>query len=259
MTTINDRVPTIELVKESSTPLIVSSRSSDITSNTIPESSSHNQSEDNRTTATYTIKTPMVSSISASISGPQSTSIDNKTDQDTLGKITASVSRINYVEVNAEKLNKSNNDLKYKTVALDTDVSMSATDDDKTDKKNTSNTPAPIETSLNNNSNAIKRSLFDMDNATSLSLADRLRNEANKYADDNRSLANTFGVTDNHNQNHKNSDDTSSGVTHGTLHLNTTTGATIVTERRPSWRLKLDAGSKVRYEHLFQLVLRYCQ
>lgn len=82
-----------------------------------------------------------------------------------------------------------------------------------------------------------KRSLFDMDNAASLSLAEKLRNEANKYSNNdvstivgNKHLA---GKTE---DNERKSDSTPSSPAHHGM----------AAERRPSWRLKFDAGSKVR-------------
>lgn len=188
------------------------------------------------TTASFTIQTPVVSSITVPPSA------FNKTDQlDTFGR--AAPSSFNYEKSRVDHQKASSDGS-----SLDTDVSMSATDDDKTGQKNASNVPpAATDASLESKVGANKRSLLDLDNASSLSLADKLRNEANKYADDARSSGNAFGVTENHSQNHKGGE-SMGGVTHGTLQLNTATGATIVTERRPSWRLRFDAGSKVRYE-----------
>ncbi|KAL5292644.1 PPP1R12C family protein [Megaselia abdita] len=69
-----------------------------------------------------------------------------------------------------------------------------------------------------------KRSLFDLDNENSITLADKLRNEANKYYEDDvvlrRSGANS----------------------------NSTNDSNAAAERRPSWRLKFDAGSKFKLE-----------
>lgn len=138
---------------------------------------------------------------------------------------------------------------RFQNPSVDTDVSMSVTDDDKTDQKITTSTaPAPIEKTLDDKlTTTNKRSLFDLDNASSLSLADKLRNEANKYSEENQTNADKFSGTENYHQNDKKGETTS--VMHPP-HLNATavntTATTVVTERRPSWRLKLDAGSKVR-------------
>lgn len=71
-----------------------------------------------------------------------------------------------------------------------------------------------------------KRSLFDLDNENSITLADKLRNEANKYFDDGGVKINEDDVVLRRNTNDSNS-------------------AAAAAERRPSWRLKFDAGSKV--------------
>jgi hypothetical protein len=78
-----------------------------------------------------------------------------------------------------------------------------------------------------------KRSLFDMDNASSLTLAEKLRNEANKYSETPAAAAAAQPSVEQSQVGLKN-DEFSSSPVHGTS-----------TERRPSWRLKLDAGSKV--------------
>lgn len=55
---------------------------------------------------------------------------------------------------------------------------MGITDDDK-------NQNDRLASATNRSATIQTRSLFDIDNASSLSLADKLRNEANKYSDDN--------------------------------------------------------------------------
>lgn len=127
-----------------------------------------------------------------------------------------------------------------------------------------------------------KRSLLDIDNASSLSLADKLRNEANKYSDENAGRESGFGTnkdatgeqqnvdrktgspttptspnglyqssgvassasstpattsTITNNNNNNNNNNTNTSTTSLNSHAN---------ERRPSWRLKLDAGCKVK-------------
>lgn len=71
-----------------------------------------------------------------------------------------------------------------------------------------------------------KRSLFDLDNENSITLADKLRNEANKYYDDGVAKINDDDVVLRRN-------------------VNSTNDSNAMAERRPSWRLKFDAGSKV--------------
>lgn len=78
-----------------------------------------------------------------------------------------------------------------------------------------------------------KRSLFDLDNENSITLADKLRNEANKYYDDGVVKINEDDVV----------------LRRG---ANSTYDANAAAERRPSWRLKFDAGSKVGIiDHLY--------
>lgn len=91
-----------------------------------------------------------------------------------------------------------------------------------------------------------KRSLFDLDNASSLSLADKLRNESDKYLETSRSnndvssmgqqqtVSTGSAISDANEIERKYGSTPSSPMHH------------ITAERRPSWRLKIDAGSKVR-------------
>lgn len=77
-----------------------------------------------------------------------------------------------------------------------------------------------------------KRSLFDLDNENSITLADKLRNEANKYYDDGGVKFNEDDVVLRR-----------GGANHD---------SNAMAERRPSWRLKFDAGSKVGIiDHLY--------
>lgn len=78
-----------------------------------------------------------------------------------------------------------------------------------------------------------KRSLFDLDNENSITLADKLRNEANKYYDDGVVKLNEDDVV----------------LRRG---ANSTSDSNALAERRPSWRLKFDAGCKVGIiDHLY--------
>lgn len=120
------------------------------------------------------------------------------------------------------------------TAASDIDASVSAT--------LSLNEP----TSLNSSPRHFgKKSLFDLDNANSLSLADKLRNEANKYTDmsaSNKSLNNVEGPE-------RSKRELITGSTQSltdNVVLNHAAPKQIqYAERRPSWRLKFDAGSKV--------------
>ncbi|XP_039445097.1 protein phosphatase 1 regulatory subunit 12A isoform X10 [Culex pipiens pallens] len=111
-----------------------------------------------------------------------------------------------------------------------------------------------------------KRSLFDIDNANSLTLAEKLRQEANKYAESDK---------ENFVSSAKSSAKTSSETTaaaaapanvtpaaaaEGTVLLRKDSSApssplhqhhhqpSTLAERRPSWRLKVDGGSKFKLE-----------
>lgn len=103
-----------------------------------------------------------------------------------------------------------------------------------------------------------KKSLFDLDNANSLSLADKLRNEANKYTDmsaSNKSLNNVEAPQE------RSKRELITGSTQSltdNVILNHAAAAPKqiqYAERRPSWRLKFDAGSKV---YNIVVVLLFC-
>uniref|UniRef100_A0A182J872 ANK_REP_REGION domain-containing protein n=1 Tax=Anopheles atroparvus TaxID=41427 RepID=A0A182J872_ANOAO len=140
-------------------------------------------------------------------------------------------------------------------------------------------------TTINSSSSYTKRSLFDIDNANSLTLAEKLRHEANKYAitasadgelDSSGHVLSSSRVPNSH-QNAP----TNSGVAGGggggsseasetasapadnsasasatvppspTLRKadpTATTAGGATAERRPSWRLKVDGGSKFKLE-----------
>ncbi|XP_055690972.1 protein phosphatase 1 regulatory subunit 12B isoform X4 [Lutzomyia longipalpis] len=84
-----------------------------------------------------------------------------------------------------------------------------------------------------------KRSLFDMDNASSLSLAEKLRNEANKYSEASRAtVITTSGHTDVVEAGSKCDPPQASPLHQATP------------DRRPSWRLKVDTGSKFKLEEV---------
>lgn len=108
-----------------------------------------------------------------------------------------------------------------------------------------------------------KKSLFDLDNANSLSLADKLRNEANKYTDlsaSNKSLncmneapqppertkrEIITGSTQSLNENVILNSNSGQVATAATATVAAAPKQLQYAERRPSWRLKFDAGSKV--------------
>lgn len=281
---INDRVPSLEPIKEPTSLIIAPSSSSDSSKTIEPISvtfaapplptqpSPHiatatAKSENGKTTATFTIPIPIASTISTSITLPTAlTTSTHKTEHTSFNYDRPKAAADNHHA--KQPITSESPIVKFALSALDTDVTMSATDDDKTDQKTIQPAaPAPAThtaTTFDHKLNVGKRSLLDLDNASSLSLADKLRNEANKYSDENRSNAtNSVGDT-NHSQNHRignagsDSETTTSGlVTHATLHLNSGASVPSATERRPSWRLKLDSGSKVRIMFCFFLLLQY--
>lgn len=144
----------------------------------------------------------------------------------------------------------------------------------------TANVSATLNLAADNNSSPksfAKKSLFDLDNANSLTLADKLRNEANKYTElsaSNKSLNSIeqrpisggggggVGGTCNDLSGHppqppeRTKREIITGSTQSlneNVQLNNQQAAVATppskqlqyAERRPSWRLKFDAGSKV--------------
>lgn len=96
----------------------------------------------------------------------------------------------------------------------------------------------------NQRSSRDKRSLFDIDNASSLTLAEKLRNEANKYNEVSKSN-NDISQTSDAAVEFRKSDSTPSSPHHQ---------ISSAAERRPSWRLKFDAGNKV-YSFFYSTIL----
>ncbi|XP_040156430.1 protein phosphatase 1 regulatory subunit 12A isoform X9 [Anopheles arabiensis] len=150
-----------------------------------------------------------------------------------------------------------------------------------TSNSNNNNTSASSNTNHNTAATTTtttytKRSLFDIDNANSLTLAEKLRHEANKYAiaavadgdldshlvarvpASNSGTTNSGGGGGESNSTSTNAPADNSAASAGaavppspTLRkadpaTTTTTGVTA--ERRPSWRLKVDGGSKFKLE-----------
>uniref|UniRef100_A0A182SVM2 Uncharacterized protein n=1 Tax=Anopheles maculatus TaxID=74869 RepID=A0A182SVM2_9DIPT len=142
----------------------------------------------------------------------------------------------------------------------------------------TTTTSASSNTNHNTAATYTKRSLFDIDNANSLTLAEKLRHEANKYAiaavadgdldshpavsrvpNSNSTTTNSGGESNSSSTNAPADNSAVSAAAAGvppspTLRKaadsgaasTTTTGVTA--ERRPSWRLKVDGGSKFKLE-----------
>lgn len=253
-TITNDRASTIKSAPDGSEPA-TSSASAPSASSTvsIPLSSSTDTvvasytiiapsaTKADTNTATFTIPSPSAqlstttnASASATINvlpplSTQSTNHTKKTDLDMVSpKLSPSNVQIsfNFSKSTAEKVPIADKTIASSPVdcgdrTTDNVIALGITDDDKNDKINTA--------AVNKTAAATQkqRSLFELDNASSLSLADKLRNEANKYAD----------VSDSEKGMKKPSN---SNPTSPTSYQPPPSS-----ERRPSWRLKLDAGSKV--------------
>lgn len=100
-----------------------------------------------------------------------------------------------------------------------------------------------------------KRSLFDIDNANSISLADKLRNEANKYTENSKPSSESSVVVssnsksssnDNNNEDNDKDKDKELELKPNESMKPSSPSQMGWAERRPSWRMKFDAGSKVR-------------
>lgn len=215
-------------------------------------SSSTSSSSTSSTTTSVTMNVPAVMSSSPS-------SIANKkTDLDLLTKVSPTKHNTADNSSSNQTLTKLSTDsMQSNQMHKDCMYGMGITDDDKNGK-------AAIQ----------KRSLLDIDNASSLSLADKLRNEANKYSDENAGREHLGTNKDALNQAANEQSDKKTGspttptsptslyqpniVASSTFTATAASGATTTTpnshtnERRPSWRLKLDAGCKVTISHKTQ-------
>lgn len=252
----------------SSGTVVTASTNSMVASYTIsaPSVSNTQKCDDDRLTATFTISSlnhPVSSttSTSATINVPPSTPTTKKTDLDMLttkASPTNVQSSFNYNKSNSESNQKlivtdktnltsqssiANEQLSLLTENKDNLIGLGITDDDKNnDKINTAGIKI-----VNS-----KRSLFDIDNATSQSLADKLRNEANKYSDaiGTRTTTTTVGANAGDSISESDVDKSSkigsSPTSPTSYQLPPGAAALQTSERRPSWRLKLDSGSKVR-------------
>lgn len=182
-------------------------------------------------------------------SPPPSTAI-KKTDLDVLS-MKASPTKLNTADSSNKTLTKFSTDaLQSNQVRKDSErtlYGLGITDDDK-----------------NGKSTIHKRSLLDIDNASSLSLADKLRNEANKYSDENAGREHLGTNRDALNVAATEQSDKKTGspttptsptalyqpsVVASSTSTATTTLNSHTNERRPSWRIKSDTGCKVTFSH----------
>nr|XP_049461830.1 protein phosphatase 1 regulatory subunit 12A isoform X14 [Anopheles coluzzii] len=157
-------------------------------------------------------------------------------------------------------------------------TTTTTTTNNNTSNSNNNNTSASSNTNHNTAATTYtKRSLFDIDNANSLTLAEKLRHEANKYAiaavadgdlDSHlvaRVPASNSGTTNSGGGGGGESNSTSTNApadnsaasagaavppspTLRKAEPATTTTTGVTAERRPSWRLKVDGGSKFKLE-----------
>lgn len=197
-----------------------------------------------RSAALSSSSTSVTMNVPAVMSTSHSSTAIKKTDLDML-TIKASPTKLSASATAIDSNSNSQTFSKLSTDAIQSNqmYSLGITDDDKNGK-----------TVIHQ-----KRSLLDIDNASSLSLADKLRNEANKYSDENagRDHLSTSKIDIVNAASNEQSDKKTGSPTTPTsptslyqpnVVISSTSTATLnshTNERRPSWRLKLDAGCKV--------------
>ncbi|XP_058832790.1 protein phosphatase 1 regulatory subunit 12A isoform X5 [Topomyia yanbarensis] len=227
----------------------------------------------------YTITTPRLASSATTIKTSSVEATTNAKEKDTTESPTVTavfsvpgVTAAN-TTTNNNNPNSNNNNLNQKTESDELtrtkptigDSSISSTPASAASITATIRTPSSFSTS--------KRSLFDIDNANSLTLAEKLRQEANKYAEsDKENFAGSKGPITTGNvtattttatapKSEAIASTTSVTSVEGTvllrkdtsapsspLHQHQQHAASAMAERRPSWRLKVDGGSKFKLE-----------
>lgn len=210
------------------------------------------------TTTSITMNVPAAVMSSSHSSSPIA---NKKTDLDMLAMKVSPIKQINTADCsnNQTLIKLSTDSMQSNSMHKDCMYGFGITDDDKNGKE------AAIQ----------KRSLFDIDNASSLSLADKLRNEANKYSDENAGREHldttnkdALNLAANEQYDIKTGSTTTTPTSPTSMYqpniVANTTATTVASvaaaaaaatattttnyhtnERRPSWRLKLDAGCKV--------------
>lgn len=221
----------------------------------------------------YTITTPRLSSstTTASSGNSESSSIAKEKAEDSTVTATFSVPSAK-ITTNNNNPNSSNNNFNKKT-DLDEPIKPKAATVEDTVESNTPATSAALTTTIRTPSSFStgKRSLFDIDNANSRTLAEKLRQEANKYAESDKenfvsSKVSAAGsaVVSSLSAAATKPDIAPSNVTpaaavEGTVSQRKDTSTpssplhhhqqqSSMAERRPSWRLKVDGGSKFKLE-----------
>lgn len=242
---VNDRVPSTNLpdVDSSDVPPPPSSPEPiTITLNApgLTKTNLTNVNSDEKISATYTIPSPLNKmNCTNDITAKENQSKEN--DDESLTSITATINVTkNNNKTDLEELTKTasptvENNFKFDKEIIENNesVDIELIEPSTVQKRIINVTPA-VEVTLNRFSRD-KRSLFDIDNASSLSLADKLRNEANKYNEVTKSNSDVSQITENDNLVNTKTDSTPSSPQNHQ----------VTAERRPSWRLKFDAGNKV--------------
>ncbi|EAT35050.1 AAEL012753-PA, partial [Aedes aegypti] len=235
-TLVNDRVPSVDASaseQQVSASFTISAppSSSLSTRRGGDTASAPDEDSSSKISVSYTITTPRLSSSITSSSSSDSATIAkdskskeaSKTDSDDSTKTTTTTTA-----TTKSTITPAGDSASIGTPASSTSVTA------------TVRTPGPYSTS--------KRSLFDIDNANSLTLAEKLRQEANKYAEsDKENFVSSKGPTSTATSasattTTKSSESTSSNTTPAAAQPST------LAERRPSWRLKVDGGSKFKLE-----------
>ncbi|KAJ6642027.1 Protein phosphatase 1 regulatory subunit 12A, partial [Pseudolycoriella hygida] len=248
-TAINDRVPTIQttegnISQQSTTSTQSTSPTDHVTATyTINAPTSSSRVDDDKVTATYTINPPPSTSPSSnSVSFSAIVPIATKSVNESKELVESTIS----ATINVPPPSNAKTDLEMLTKTASPTIAQTnfkyentrSSEPTEESTKSVEN-DVKLEFPFSTKSHRDKRSLFEMDNAASLSLAEKLRNEANKYSNNDVSTIvgnkHLSGKTDDI---ERRTDSTPSSPAHHGM----------AAERRPSWRLKFDAGSKFKLE-----------
>ncbi|XP_065074513.1 protein phosphatase 1 regulatory subunit 12A isoform X7 [Ochlerotatus camptorhynchus] len=252
--TVDDDIGKISVSYTITTPRL----SSSITTTTSSSSSSGSEAT---TTIAKDKSKESVPSVTATFSVP-SAIITSTTSSSTTNNNNPNSSNNNiYKKTDSDELTKTTTTTTTKsTIAEGDSSSISTTPASSASVAATIRTPSSFGTS--------KRSLFDIDNANSLTLAEKLRQEANKYAESDKEnfvcskVPSTATATATTKSESTSSNTTPAAAVEGAVSLRKDTSApssplhqhhhhhqsSTMAERRPSWRLKVDAGSKFKLE-----------
>lgn len=229
---VNDRVPSTNLPEDvqpapaSPEPITITLNAPGLTKTNLTNSNS-----DEKISATYTIPSPALHTKTTNCTAETES---KETNDENSTSITATINVTkNNNKTDLEELTKTASP----TVEINFDSKETENEPEISEpvQKRIANVTPAVEVTLNRFSRD-KRSLFDIDNASSLSLADKLRNEANKYNEVTKSNSDVSQNSEiSENLVSTKSDSTPSSPVHHQ----------VTAERRPSWRLKFDAGNKV--------------